>query len=36
MYDYTDFYIFLGGTLVWGLTVWVYAVIKDHLKGKGK
>jgi hypothetical protein len=33
MYDYTDFYIFLGGTIAWALLTYGYVVIKSKMKG---
>lgn len=33
MYDYTDFWIFLGGTLIWAGLTYGYVVIKSKLKG---
>ena len=28
MYDYSEFWVFLVGTIVWALTTWLYVVIK--------
>jgi hypothetical protein len=33
MYDYTDFWIFLSGTIAWALLTYTYVVIKNKLKG---
>jgi hypothetical protein len=33
MYDYSEFWLYLGGTLVWALLTYGYVAIKNKLKG---
>lgn len=34
MYDYTEFWVYLGGTIVWALLTYGYVVIRAKLKRK--
>ena len=34
MYDYSEFWLYLGGTLVWALLTYGYVVIKNKIQGK--